>query len=177
PGSRSKRKSRAQRRTRQKHAAQGKTLRELGGRASLSGSLGNELGGYAHSRHHETASGRHVRRRKTNLAPAAYRTVPLLPVRRTSGASGWLCRSRSRLLRSTARLDWTWSESPMGRTLRTYPRSQNWTTPARTYTSETGLVSHSVRGSSPANPVPCGAVARPCRPSGHPCRYTLQPHL
>ena len=114
PGSRSKRKSRAQCRTHQKHAAQGKTLRELGGRASLSGSLGNELGGYAHSRHHETASGCHVRRRKTNPAPAAGRTVSLLPVRRTGGASGWLCRSRSRVLRSTARLDRTRGESPMG---------------------------------------------------------------
>jgi hypothetical protein len=48
---------------------------------------------------------------------------------------------------------------------------------ARTHTSETGLVSHSARGPSPADPLPCGAVARPRRPSGHPCRYTLQPYL
>ena len=54
---------------------------------------------------------------------------------------------------------------------------KNGTTPARTCTSETGLVPHSVRGPPPANSVPCGAVARPRRPSGHPCRYTLQPYL
>src|ERR1700728_197592 len=106
--------TRAGGRTHKQHAAQVKTLRERGGRASLSGSLGNELGVYAHSRHHETASGCHVRRRKTNPAHAAYRTVPLLPVRRTGGASGWLCRSRSRVLRSTARLERTWGQSPMG---------------------------------------------------------------
>jgi transposase len=51
---------------------------------------------------------------KTNPAPVACRTVPLLPVRRTGGASGWLCRSRSRLLRSTAGVDRTWGQSPMG---------------------------------------------------------------
>ena len=51
---------------------------------------------------------------KPTPAPAACRTVPLLPVRRTGGASGWLCRSRSRVLRSTARLDRTRGQSPMG---------------------------------------------------------------
>ena len=28
-----------------------------------------------------------------------------------------------------------------------------------------------------ANSLPCGAGARPCRPSGHSCRYTLQAYL
>jgi len=83
------------------------TLRELGGRASLSGSLGKELGGHAHSRHHETASGRYVRRRKPTLLPLPVEPFAIT-VRRTGGASGWLCGSRSRVLRSTARLDRTW---------------------------------------------------------------------
>ena len=56
----------SRRRPRQENAAQGTTLREPGRSASLSGSLGNELGRYAHPRHHQTASGRHVRRRKTH---------------------------------------------------------------------------------------------------------------
>ena len=42
---------------------------------------------------------------KPTLAAAAARTLPLLPVRRTHRASGRLRRSRSRLLRRTARLD------------------------------------------------------------------------
>src|SRR5207253_9371407 len=98
----------------QEYCSEMSTLREQGYGASVSRSLGSNVGGYSHPRNHETASTEHVRRRKTNPAPAAGETVPLLPVRRTGGASGWLCRSRSRLLRSTARLDWTWGESPMG---------------------------------------------------------------
>ncbi len=79
------------RRTRQGHTAQGKTLRELAGRASLSGSLGNELGGYAHSWHHRNGKWPPCsQKKKPTLLPLPGRTVPLLPVRRTGGASGWL---------------------------------------------------------------------------------------
>src|SRR5712692_1411769 len=102
PRSRSKRQGGVSRGPHQENSSERTALRESGTGASLSGSLGSNVGGYAHPRNHETASGDHVRGRKTNPAPAAGGTVPLLPVRRTGGASGWLCRSRSRLLRSTA---------------------------------------------------------------------------
>jgi len=100
PRSRSKRQDGVSRGPHQENSSERTTLRESGTGASLSGSLGSNMGGYAHSRNHETASGDHVRGRKTNPAPAAGGTVPLLPLRRTGGASGWLCRSRSRLLRT-----------------------------------------------------------------------------
>ena len=44
-------------------------------------------------------------RREAHLASAAAGTLPLLPVRRAHRASGWLRRSRGRLLRRTAGLD------------------------------------------------------------------------
>lgn len=40
--------------------------------------MGSQLGRYAHPRHHQTASGGYVRRRKTNPAPAAGGTGLLL---------------------------------------------------------------------------------------------------
>ena len=74
--SRSQRKSGSGRRTRAEDSAQGPALRESGGSAGLSGSLGRTLGRYAHSRHHETASGGHVRRGKPSLL-----ALPLEPFR------------------------------------------------------------------------------------------------
>ena len=63
------------------------------------------LGRHAHSRHHQAAGRRHVRRREAGLAAAAPRALPLLPIRRAHGASGWLRGSRCGLLRRAAGLD------------------------------------------------------------------------
>ena len=72
------------------------------------------LGRHAHPRHHQTAGRRHVCRRETHVVAAAAGTVPLLPVRRAHRASGWLRRSRSRLLRRAAGLDRARAARAMG---------------------------------------------------------------
>ena len=77
--------------------------------------VGGALGRHSHSRHNEAPSGSHVRRRKTSAVAFAAGTVSLLPIRRENGSSGWLCRSRSRLLQRAARLDWPPGASAVGR--------------------------------------------------------------
>jgi hypothetical protein len=48
-----------------------RTLREFGTSTSLSGSLGRQVRRYSHPRHHQAASRRHVRRRKTGPPSSA----------------------------------------------------------------------------------------------------------
>ena len=60
---------------------------------------------------------------KPSLAAAAARAVPLLPVRRADGASGWLRRSRSRLLQRAAGLDRPQRQSAVGCAARPAARS------------------------------------------------------
>ena len=62
----------------QKTPLKGNALRESGGSADVSGSLGAALGRHAHPWHDQTAGGRHVRRRKTALAALASGTLPLV---------------------------------------------------------------------------------------------------
>jgi hypothetical protein len=90
--------SRGGSRTCPEDAAERAALRKSGASPSLPGSLGDAVGGHAHSRHHQAASGRHVRGRKTGAATAAAGTLPLLPVRPAHRASGRLRGSRSRVL-------------------------------------------------------------------------------
>ncbi len=175
--SRSQRKSRVRRRTHQKNTAQGKTLREPGRSANLSGPLGDQLRRYPHPRHYQAASRRHVCRRKIFLAPTAPGTFSLLPTRPTGGASGRLCRSRSRLLRPAPRLDRTPSPSAVGRTLRSHPRPQKRSAAAGACTPETRLVSHSRTGppeTKTASRLPATVASRPRRYSH---RHPLQPYL
>ena len=54
------------------------TLRESGGSAGLSRSLGDKLGRHPHSRHHQTTSGRDVCRRATALVATTTGALPLL---------------------------------------------------------------------------------------------------
>src|SRR3989442_340167 len=77
------------------NAAEGPPLRKPGGSPDLPGSVGNALGRHAHPRHHQAAGRRHVRRREADTAAAARRALPLLPIRRTHSAPGWLRGSRS----------------------------------------------------------------------------------
>src|SRR2546428_487815 len=76
--------------------------------------LGRTLGRYTHPWHHQTPGCRHVRGRKTAPASTASGTFPLLPIRRTCSASGWLCGSRSRLLQFATGMDRTSGEGAMG---------------------------------------------------------------
>jgi hypothetical protein len=72
PGARSgsQGEGRVRRRSCQENAPEGTALRKSGGGSDLPGPLGGALGGHTHSRHHQTASGSHVRRRKS---PPCYR--------------------------------------------------------------------------------------------------------
>src|SRR5262249_4645771 len=101
----SERESRVRGRPRQENAAQRDALREPGRSPGIFKPLGGALGGHAHSRHDETTSGGHVRRRKTALAATPSGTVPLLPIRGPRGASGWLRGSGGRLLQLAAGMD------------------------------------------------------------------------
>ena len=89
----------------QKTPLKGLRFESLQEAQDLPGSLGSALGRHAHPRHHQAAGRRHVRRRAAGSAAAARRAFPLLPIRRTHGASGRLRGSRSGLLRRAAGLD------------------------------------------------------------------------
>jgi hypothetical protein len=84
---------RVRRRPCQENAPEGTALRKSGGSPDLPGPLGEALGGHAHSRHHQTPSGSHVRRREARVATAADRAFPLLPIWSAHGKSGWLKRT------------------------------------------------------------------------------------
>src|SRR6516164_2827220 len=99
---------------REENAAQRDALREPRRSAGVFRPLGGALGGHAHSWHDETTSGGHVRRRKTALAATPSGTVPLLPIRGTRGASGWLRGSGGRLLQLAAGMDRAAGQSAMG---------------------------------------------------------------
>jgi hypothetical protein len=79
PRSGSQRKSGIRHRSHLENSAQRDALRKSGTGASLSGSLGRTLGGYAHSWHNQTAGRGHVRRRKTAPAATTPRTLPRFP--------------------------------------------------------------------------------------------------
>src|SRR5437867_1856602 len=114
PRSRSQRESGIGRRPREENPTQRDALREPGRSARVSRPLGRTLGRYTHPWHHQTPGCRHVRGRKTAPASTASGTFPLLPIRRTCSASGWLCGSRSRLLQFAAGMDRTSGEGAMG---------------------------------------------------------------
>src|SRR5437763_1794541 len=114
PRSRSQRESGIGRRPREENPTQRDALREPGRSASVSRPLGRTLGRYTHPWHHQTPGCRHVRGRKTAPASTASGTFPLLPIRRTCSASGWLCGSGSCLLQFAAGMDRTSGEGAMG---------------------------------------------------------------
>jgi transposase len=88
------------------------------------------------------------------MAPRNDKSPPCLPKKNlpccrfpwslfaTTSESGWLRRSRSRLLRSAPRLDRTRSGGAVGCASRSHPRSQQRATTARARMPETQLVSH-----------------------------------
>src|SRR5437868_11471769 len=96
---------RVRRRPCEENTPQGTAFRNSGRSSGLPGSLGGTLGRHPYSWHYQTASGGHVRRRKTRLASNADRTFPLLPIWQAQGQSGWLRGSRCRLLQRAARVD------------------------------------------------------------------------
>ncbi len=65
----------------QKTPLKGLRFESLEEAQALSGSMGATLGRHPHPRHHQTASGRHVRRREAHVVAIAAGALPLLPVR------------------------------------------------------------------------------------------------
>ncbi len=88
----------------QKTPLKGLRFETLEAAQALSRSLGRSLGGHAHSRDHETASGHDVCRGAAGARAAAARALSLLPLRHAHGPSRRLRRSRGRLLWRAARL-------------------------------------------------------------------------
>src|SRR5205807_5506353 len=117
--------------------------------------------------------GRHVCRRTSGAAPFAAGTLPLLPVRRTHGAPGWLCRSGCRLLWRTAGLDRTAGEGAVERSLRSFAGSQNRPATARALAPETRTACDPGTRSFPANLARRAATVEPCPESRAAYRTTL----
>jgi hypothetical protein len=93
---------------------------------------------------------------KPALLPLPLGTVSLLPIWRENGTSGRLCRSRSRLLQCSARLDWPSGASIVGRQVSALARSEKRATVPRTLAGERGR--HRIKEEDRPQQTPIGVV-------------------
>jgi len=167
-----------------KNSSERTTLRESGtGARPILDRWEAKLGGYAHPRHHQTASGSHVLRKKNPmlLTAACGNRSANYQLRRTGGLHLDGCvEVEACVLRSCRQAGlgrWGSESNGMSSTfVSSIPRADY--SCENTYVRNGAGTRISARGPLPTKlrSVWCGCSAAPGR-SGHPCRYPLQPYL